>query len=158
MYFVPANRTPSIQYEKNNLDENSINITSDKEVVCENTRFPENFMENLISLHSDKLRRKLYESYENSDVVKLLKEMKQIEENNTSGIPVTPVINGYKLIKESDPTPSDSIPLFTWGELACTPNLLNQTSNKFSIPVTPSRETLAHNLVNKSKKIIESKT
>lgn len=57
------------------LDDLSRNITKDKEVVKENTRLPDNFIENLMEKSTHYLKRKIFESYENSDVVKLLKEV-----------------------------------------------------------------------------------
>jgi hypothetical protein len=110
----------------------------------------------MIQQHNQKVTRKLFETYENSDVVKLLKEIKNMDAKSKEvniEIPSTPNIRGYKLIKDPEPKPIDSIPLFTWGEIASTPNILSSRSeNKFLIPQTPVRETIAHNLVNKINK------
>jgi hypothetical protein len=56
-------------------NDKSINIINEKAIQPENTRLPEKFLESLIEKHSQKFKRKLYETYENSDVVKLLKEV-----------------------------------------------------------------------------------
>jgi protein DGCR14 len=140
---------------QDNMEKFSKNISNEKAVSKENTRLPKNFIETLINKHSHKLRKKIYESYENSDVIKLLKELKEIdakakEEKISSE---TPIINGYKLLKYPEPIPGeiDKIPIFTWGELASTPNVLDiKTEPKFIVPQTPDRETLAHSLANKS--------
>lgn len=159
MFFSPNGHNPPkyLPSDNDNMNERSINISRDKEVVKENTRLPDNFLENLVSSHSQKMKRKLYETYENSDVVKLLKELKKIDEEMKEEKlqPLaTPHVNGYKLMKEPEPTPGiiDPIPLFTWGEVASTPNLINSNIKKFSVPQTPARETLAHKLANKSRK------
>jgi hypothetical protein len=64
----------------------------------------------------------------------------------------TPIINGYKLLKYPEPIPGeiDKIPIFTWGEVASTPYVLeNKTEPKFVVPQTSERENLAHSLANK---------
>lgn len=136
------------------LNKFSENISGEKGVSKDNTRLPKNFIETLINKHSYKLRNKIYESYENSDVIRLLKELNQIDakakEEKLSA--ETPIINGYKLLKYPEPIPGeiDKIPIFTWGEVASTPNVLeNKTEPKFVVPQTSERENLAHSLANK---------
>ncbi len=73
-----------------------------------------------------------------------------MKEENKQTLP-TPLINGYKLIKESNKE-AQQIPIFTWGEVASTPNLLNVDKKKFEVQQTPLRETLAHSLANRTKK------
>lgn len=138
----------------------SENIKEERCVVKENTRLPENFVENMISLHNQKMKRRLFENYENSDLVKLMKEIKQIDAKRQSlnqEIPPTPCVNGFKLMKEPEPKPGviDPCPIFTWGEIDSTPNILEQ--RKFSVPQTPVRDVIAQSLVNKitKKKVIK---
>jgi len=134
-------------------DKFSKNITHDKAVIKENTRLPKNFIETLINKHSNKLRKKIYESYENSDVIKLLKELTEIDAK-TKGEKIsteTPIINGYKLIKEPIPNIGEvqKDQIFTWGEVASTPNILERSEPNFVVPQTPERESLAHALASK---------
>ena len=121
----------------------------------ENTRLPENFMENIDEKYSHKMKKRIFEAYESSDVVKLLKELKEIDEQKQldNAQLSTPSFNGYTLVKEPNPIPGeiDKIPIFTWGEIASTPNILKEGRElKFSVPQTPVREDLAHSLANKS--------
>jgi hypothetical protein len=134
-------------------DKFSKNIIHDKVVLKENTRLPKNFIETLINKHSNKLRKKIYESYENSDVIKLLKELTEIDAKTKEEklASETPMINGYKLIKDPVPKPGevDKDPIFTWGEMASTPNILERSEPNFVVPQTPDRESLAHSLTSK---------
>lgn len=134
----------------------SQNIKSDqeKQILKENTRLPQNFVENMIDKHSSVVRRKLFEAYESSDVVKLMKELNEIEneeEKDKVKTTDTPMINGYRLVKDPKQSKIEKIPIFTWGEVASTPNMLNEgkSGSKFSIPQTPAREDMAHALANK---------
>lgn len=73
-----------------------------------------------------------------------------MNENDNNNNP-TPMIKGYSLIKDEkianiDATKHD---LFTWGEVAATPNVIS--SQKYHIPSTPSRDKIALNLANKYK-------
>ena len=131
----------------------------DKHIVKENTRLPFQFVENLVQEHTNRIRKRIFEAYENSDVVKLLKELKEIDEQTGQYgegtnvmYPPTPNINGYKLIKEPKPIPGeiDKNPLFTWGEVASTPTIIKEA--RFSVPQTPLREDLAHSLATKKTK------
>lgn len=132
----------------------SKNIITEKGVSKENTRLPINFIETLINKHSNKIRTKIYETYHNSDVIKLLKELKNLDSKSKEEqiSTVTPMINGYKLLKEPESNPGqiDKVPLYTWGEVASTPNVLELNERKFIIPQTPDRENIAHSLANRS--------
>jgi hypothetical protein len=128
-------------------DENSKNINSIKEILKDNTRLPDNFVKNMMDINSQKIRRKIYQSYENSDIVKLMKELNQMDADGNKLI--TPMMNGYKFIKE--PTAEDilkNIPLVSRSEISS----ICDNEKKFSIPHTPARETLAHYLATKSLK------
>jgi hypothetical protein len=125
--------------------------TNEKHIVKENTRLPYKFVENLVKDHSNKIKKRMDEAYENSDVVKLLRELKEIEEEEKK-LFTTPNINGYKLLKEPSSTPGeiDKNPLFTWGEVASTPIIIKE--NRFSVPQSPIREDIAHSLASKKNK------
>lgn len=58
------------------FEELSKNIIKEKQVLKENTRLPQEFIDSMIKMTSNQLKKKIFESYENSDVVKLLKEVK----------------------------------------------------------------------------------
>ena len=58
------------------FEELNKNIILEKQVIKENTRLPQEFIDSMINTTSNSIKRKLFESYENSDVVKLLKEVK----------------------------------------------------------------------------------
>jgi hypothetical protein len=142
---------------ENSFSTFSSNLESlkDKQVLAENTRLPENFVESMSEKHSSKMRKKIFEAYESSDVVRLLKELKEIDEkqekDKNSDVPQsTPIINGYKLVK--DPK-LDKAAIFTWGEIAATPNVLSKEP-RFSVQQTPRREDLAHSLANKTSSVI----
>jgi hypothetical protein len=61
---------------------------------------------------------------------------------------LTPLVNGYKILKDPEPqTVSSDLHLFTWGELASTPNIL-KNENHYQLQQTPQREIIAHNLSN----------
>jgi len=63
----------------------------------------------------------------------------------------TPMINGYKLLKDPDPIEiTDPIPLISWGELIQTSNILDDHKKKFRIQNTSARENVARDLVNKT--------
>jgi hypothetical protein len=135
--------------QANEIDDNSININSQKEVLKDNTRLPDNFLQNMIDINSQKVRRKIYESYENSDIVKLMKELNQMDTLRNEGKQPTPMINGYKLIKE--PTAEDimkGIPMVSRSEISS----ICDGGKGFSIPETTVRETLALSLATKSLK------
>jgi hypothetical protein len=59
-------------------DELSKNISFERAVVRENTRLPKEFVEEMIKFSSNQRKKKLFESYENSDLVKLIKEVKNL--------------------------------------------------------------------------------
>jgi len=114
----------------------------------------------MIVKSSKSIKKILAESYEDkTDVMSLINKAKEKKFNEitrsieriNSKILNTPMINGYKLIKEPDPIPGeiDPVPIITWGEIASTPKLI-KSEKKFQIPETPVREYLAHNLVNKN--------
>ena len=67
------------------------------------------------------MKKRIFEAYESSDVVKLLKELKEIDEQKQldNAQLSTPSFNGYTLVKEPNPIPGeiDKIPIFTWGEI-----------------------------------------
>ncbi len=155
----PAMLGPS--YKERDISEGFVNPytpketkTFEKHIVKENTRLPYKFVENLVKHHSNKIKRRMDEAYENSDVVKLLKELKHIEEEEKKFL-TTPNINGYKLLKDPLPNPGeiDKNPLFTWGEVASTPNILKE--GRFSVQQTPIREDIAHSLASKRNKDVE---
>ena len=121
----------------------------------ENTRLPINFVDILIKKHSQQVRQKIFEAYESSDVIKLLKELKELDEKREQENMelTTPVIRGYKLIKEPQPVPGkidNEVPIFTWGEVDSTPNIIpsqnSSVNRRFSVQQTPIREDIAHNL------------
>ncbi len=58
------------------FEELSKNIIKQKQIVKENTRLPREFVDEMIKMTSNQIKKKIFESYENSDVVKLLKEVK----------------------------------------------------------------------------------
>jgi hypothetical protein len=60
------------------FEELSKNINTEKQVIRENTRLPQEFVDNLIQFNSNQNKKKLFESYENSDIVKLMKEVRYI--------------------------------------------------------------------------------
>ena len=68
------------------------------------------------------------------------------------------MINGYKLIKEPKPIPGqiDPVPIFTWGEIAATPNLLNP-AKKFNMQQSSERENIGYSLANKNAKMKKMK-
>jgi len=45
-------------------------------VIKENTRLPKEFIDKMVNMTSNQIKKKIFESYENSDVVKLLKEVR----------------------------------------------------------------------------------
>jgi hypothetical protein len=57
------------------LNEHSINIFKDKEVLKENTRLPDRFVDQMEEKINIKMKKQLFEQIQNSDVVKLLKEV-----------------------------------------------------------------------------------
>ncbi len=57
------------------FEELSKNIIKEKQIIKENTRLPQEFIDSMIKMTSNQLKKKLFESYENSDVIKLLKEV-----------------------------------------------------------------------------------
>lgn len=57
------------------FEELSKNIIKEKQVVKENTRLSQEFIDSMVKMTSNQLKKKIFESYENSDVVKLLKEV-----------------------------------------------------------------------------------
>jgi hypothetical protein len=104
----------------------------------------------MLELNSQKIRRKIYESYENSDLVRLMKEINQIDPDGQQL--TTPIINGYKLIKE--PNAEDilkNLPNISWSEISS----IKSNDKKFSMPDTPTRETIAHSLAVKSSRKIK---
>ena len=145
---------------KNCLDEEksrfSENIVIEKEIIKENTRLPENFVEGMMQKSAFNMRKSIFENYENSDHAKILREAKIIDlevknANKQSNLNTcsTPMVNGYKFLKDPVPEPGiiDNVPLMTWGEIASTPMVLKvNNDNKFTIPQTPLREKVAHNL------------
>jgi hypothetical protein len=159
LFFNPIYSKNALLANKRNRNEDKINdddlssgIKSDKEVIKENTRLPNNFIETMTHLQNQRMKKKLFESYESSDLVKLLKEIKNFDakqKEEKKEIAPTPVIRGYKLMKEPEPVPGiiDPNPIFTWGEVSSTPNIISSSGNKFSVPQTPLRETIAHGLV-----------
>ena len=90
---------------------------------------------------------------------KKVKEKRIIEEEfsknkgniNNMRIPNTPMVNGYRILKDPEPIPGeiDPVPIMIWGEIASTPQVL-RTEKKFTVPSTPTREFLAHHLTNKN--------
>jgi len=126
----------------------SKNINLDKQVNRENTRLPQEFINEMILFNSNQNKKRLFESYENSDVVKLLKELKEIDSTKK-----TPMINGYKLIKDPKPIKEEiSVPLITWDELLKTSNIMEPKSKSFFIQNSSDREKTLHNLLNKNTK------
>lgn len=82
-YFIESNKfclnLNESEREKTTLakfEELNKNIILEKQVIKENTRLPQEFIDSMINTTSNSIKRKLFESYENSDVVKLLKEVK----------------------------------------------------------------------------------
>jgi protein DGCR14 len=82
----------------------------------------------------------------------------------------TPTINGYKLLRISDPSPvvaPGESPLMTWGEVESTPYrlegcdtpLLNYTGEgpAFKIQAVPKRDRIAHELAEKNSKFYRDK-
>ena len=57
------------------FEELSKNIIKEKQIIKENTRLPQEFIDSMIKMTSNQLKKKIFESYENSDVVKLIKEV-----------------------------------------------------------------------------------
>lgn len=101
------------------------------EIVRENTRLPEGFIESIQLKEEKQIKKEIIKSIENSDDYayhKLLNE---------------------DTIKEND---NRDIPVFTWGEIASTPKVINESRNSFTVQATPQRETLANELINKYKK------
>ena len=101
------------------------------EIVRENTRLPEGFIESIQLKEEKQIKKEIIKSIENSDDYayhKLLNE---------------------DTIKEND---NRDIPVFTWGEIASTPKVINESKNTFTVQATPQRETLANELINKYKK------
>ncbi len=158
-----SNQAESEKSENKNFSNNSINLQSlnEKQVLAENTRLPLNFVENMSEKHSNKLKKKFYEAYESSDVVRLLKELKEIDEKqekdknnqnlqNEQNLIPTPVINGYKLVKDPKLEKLEKTEIFTWGEIAATP----QREPRFSVQQSSRREDLAHSLANRTSSII----
>lgn len=142
LFFVPLKKQESslLLGKKRNNDDDNNNADDEKKIANENTRFPHDFVEKMEEEHNTSVRKKLIEMYENSDLVKLMKEMKEDK-----------VINGYSLIKENTNNNHKSImPLvFTWGEIASTPLAIKETTNLFKVPETPQRDAIAYDLVNK---------
>jgi len=86
IYFQPEITNFKNKIEEINEDENeknkiakfeelSKNINSNKKVIRENTRLPQEFINKMIQFNSNQNKKKLFESYENSDIVKLMKEV-----------------------------------------------------------------------------------
>ncbi len=63
------------------FEELSKNIIIEKQVVKENTRLPQEFINSMMKMTSNQLKKKFFESYENSDIVKLLKEVINYKNN-----------------------------------------------------------------------------
>ena len=149
--FIHNNR--SIEEEKSRFSDN---VVTEKAILKENTRLPENFVEHMMQKSAFNMRKAIFEHYENSDHAKILKEAQRVElellnqrnKNKTGGN--TPMVNGYKFVKEpvAEPGVIDPVPIMTWGEIASTPMVLNE--NKFKIQQTPLREKVAHTLTNKN--------
>ena len=100
------------------------------EIVRENTRLPEGFIESIQLKEEKKIKKEIIKSIENSD-----------------DYAYHQLIN--KDIKEND---NIDIPVFTWGEIASTPKVINESKNAFTVQATPQRETIANELINKYKK------
>ena len=100
------------------------------EIVRENTRLPEGFIESIQLKEEKKIKKEIIKSIENSD-----------------DYAYHQLIN--KDIKEND---NIDIPVFTWGEISSTPKVINESKNAFTVQATPQRETIANELINKYKK------
>ena len=128
--------------------EKSKNINLDKQILRDNTRLPDEFLEEIANRSNNK--DKNHQSIENSDLVQLMKELNRYDEERKT-VP-TPIINGYKLIKE--PKAEDllkQIPV-NWEE---TPSI--KSEKKYSIQQSSEREKLAHTLALKTVKKPEEK-
>jgi hypothetical protein len=64
--------------ETEEVNSRSANLIVNKQVVKENTRLPQFFVESMMEKHSQKLRKRMFESYEGSDVVRLMKEVRNL--------------------------------------------------------------------------------
>jgi hypothetical protein len=148
---VEMSKNKKLALAETKIEDFSSNLEdlNEKQVLTENTRLPHNFVESMIEKQTSKMRKKIYEAYESSDVIRLLKELKEIDEQKEKDKEMmpetTPMINGYKLVK--DPK-LEKAAIFTYGEIASTPNILKEP--RFSVPQTPKREDLAHVLANKN--------
>jgi hypothetical protein len=135
---------------------------SEKAIHKDNTRLPQGFVEKMIDKASHNIKKAFNDNTENSnDVMALLSKAKEkrINENlSNTNAPPTPVVNGYKIIKDPEPIPGqiDPVPIMVWGEIASTPQIL-KSEKRFTVPSTPTREYIAHNLSNisQAKKIKE---
>ena len=78
------------------FEELSKNINTEKQVIRENTRLPQEFVDNLIQFNSNQNKKKLFESYENSDIVKLMKEVRYIIYTIYNISAMFPVENSFK--------------------------------------------------------------
>lgn len=150
LFFVPLNREESKLLGRKRDSENCESIVNDddfeKKIMNENTRFPNNFVEKMEQEHNSKVHKRLIEMYENSDIIRLIKEMKEDK-----------VINGHSLIHDNktndnnkrNDNPKQMPLVFTWGEIASTPIAIKETGNQFKVPETPQRDAIAYDLLNK---------
>ena len=154
MFFLPdgnynvANEEVILETEKN--------LDFDKSILRDNTRLPQGFVEKMVEKSSISVKRVFIETSESmTDVISLLNKAK---DKKRKEIENTPVVNGFKLLKDPEPIPGkiDPVPIMVWGEIASTPQLL-KSEKRFIVPSTPSREFLAHNLstINQAKKMKE---
>lgn len=147
-----------MQIEYSNNFSANLSSLKEKSIQRENTRLSDSFINKLNQNYLNKVRKRTIEEYERSDVVKLMKDLEEYENKNSNSILPTPIINGYKIIKETKEKPVNvnDINLFTWGEIASTPNILKE--KKYSVPQTPKREDIAHQLANNTKSNIKKST
>ena len=163
MFYAAGNYIhKSLEEDKSRFSEN---VLADKAILKENTRLPENFVEVMMQKTAFNMRKTLFENYENSDHAKIIKEANRIDkecqkDKNQMLGGSTPMVNGYKFVKEPIPEPGviDQNPIMTWGEIASTPMVLRvNNDNKFTIQQTSQREKVAHTLTNMHNKQNEMK-
>lgn len=153
---VKNNQNDLVVYE---TEKNLLEV-SEKAILKDNTRLPQGLVEDMIEKASHNIKKAFIDTTENSnDVMSLLSKAKEKKINENQGnrkdnpkVTVqTPVVNGYKILKDPEPIPGqiDPVPLMVWGEIASTPQIL-QSEKRFTVPSTPTREYIAHNLSNLS--------
>ena len=164
MFFLPDGN-----YKLENKEvvlETEKNLDYEKSILRENTRLPQGFVEKMVEKSSVSVKRVFNETSEGlTDVISLLNKVKERKReenenkiNNVNNVSQTPLVNGFKFLKDPEPIPGkiDPVSIMVWGEIASTPQML-KSEKRFTVPSTPSREFLAHNLsnINQSKKMKE---